>query len=144
MKTQQFPGESGGDSLPGPRYNNEMDQESALAIEWPWEMVPMEAIDEVIDWIKGTLPSDHELQGHDLFPGIKYDGRMVFIVDDDTAGHSLLMDFENGKSCGKTRRRVPAVKVFKDRAEVAELIRRDSSPSAKTGCRNRKGPVKGA
>lgn len=102
-----------------------MVRESTVVIEWPWEMVPMEAVDDVIAWIRHALPPGHELLGHDLYPGIKYDGRMVFIVDDDTAGNHLLMDFENGKRCGKTGRKLPALRVFRDVAEIAETIRRD-------------------
>jgi hypothetical protein len=45
-----------------------MDLEQVLEIEWPWEMVPMEAVDEFIALIKDALPPGHELQSHDLFP----------------------------------------------------------------------------
>lgn len=104
-----------------------MDLEQVLEIEWPWEMVPMEAVDEFIALIKDALPPGHELQSHDLFPGIKYDGRMVFIVDDDTAGNRFLMDFGKVKRWKGTRHRVPAVRVFGNDAEVSELMRRGNT-----------------
>jgi hypothetical protein len=74
----------------------------------------MEAVDEFIALIKDALPPGHELQSHDLFPGIKYDGRMVFIVDDDTAGNRFLMDSGRssagrdaapGAGCARVRKR---------------------------------------
>lgn len=67
---------------------------NALEIKWPWEMVHLECVEDFIDTIKEFLPADHELQAHELFPGIKWDERPVFIIDDDTTGEYLLMDFE--------------------------------------------------
>ena len=67
---------------------------NALEIKWPWEMVHLECVEDFIDTIKEFLPADHELQAHELFPGIKWDGRPIFIIDDDTTGEYLLMDFE--------------------------------------------------
>ena len=99
-----------------------MSEENKLEIEWPWEMV---CVDEVIAQIKESLPPDHELQKHDLYPGIKWDGRLVFIVDDDTTGQQFLMNFENRKRWKKTKFKVPEIKVFKNLEEVAEMIARD-------------------
>ena len=53
-----------------------------LQIEWPWTMTWSEYVDELIDQIKEALPPDHELRKHDLFPGIKWDGRPIYIIDD--------------------------------------------------------------
>ncbi len=96
-----------------------------LEVKWPWEMVWTEYADQFIAQIRDNLPPTHELQGHDLFPGIKWDGRDIFIVDDDTTGHYILMDFEDMKRWKKTKFRVPELTVFKTAAEVAERIERD-------------------
>jgi hypothetical protein len=51
-----------------------------IEIKWPWEMVWMEHVGDFIEWIKASLPPDHELQDHKLFPGIKWHRRSIFIV----------------------------------------------------------------
>ncbi|MCB1094440.1 MAG: hypothetical protein KDN22_02575 [Verrucomicrobiae bacterium] len=97
----------------------------SLRIKWPWEMVWMESVDDLTAMIKDALPSDHPLQSHDLFPGIKWDKRVIFIVDDDTTGEYLLIDFEKMKRGKNSTHKVPAITVIKTRAEVAALINRD-------------------
>ena len=42
-----------------------------LEIKWPWTMMWMEYADEFIDQIKASLPPDHEMQKHEIYPGIK-------------------------------------------------------------------------
>jgi hypothetical protein len=97
----------------------------ALEIKSPWTMVPTEYIDLCIAEIKNALPPDHPLQEHELFPGIKWERRPIFIVDDDTTGERIRMDFEQKKRWRKTRFKVPAMQVFKDDGEVAVMIERD-------------------
>ena len=53
-------------------------------------MVWMESVEDFIKIIKKSLPSYHDLQGHELFPGIKWSGRPSFIIDDDTTGNISL------------------------------------------------------
>lgn len=96
-----------------------------IQIKWPWEMVWTEYIDEFIARIKEVLPPDHELQKHELYPGIKWDRRNIFIVDDETTGNYLFMDFEKMKRWKKTKCRVPTIKVVETDKEVAEMIERD-------------------
>jgi len=92
-------------------------------------MVWMEYVDDFIEGIKGSLPPDHELLNHELFSGIKWQGRDIFIVDDDTTGEYLLMDLERmkpwGKSRGKSMGKVPAITVLKTIEEVSALIEKD-------------------
>ena len=97
----------------------------SLEVKWPWDLVYMEYVDEFIAQIKEALPPDHELQKHDLFPGIKWERRPIFIVDDDTTGERILMNFEKRKRWKKTKYRVPAMKIFKDNDEIAATIERD-------------------
>ena len=85
----------------------------------------IEYADDLIAQIKEALPLDHELQKHELFPGIKWDGRPIFIVDDDTTGEWILMNCEKMTRWKKTKFKVPAMQVFKNQAEVAEMIERD-------------------
>ena len=85
----------------------------------------MECVDDFIARIKKTLPADHELQNHDLFPGIKWDKRDIFIVDDDTTDEYLLMNFEELKRWKNSKYKVPTITVLKTRAEVAALIKKD-------------------
>ncbi|MCM8610534.1 hypothetical protein [Accumulibacter sp.] len=99
--------------------------EERLEIKSPWSMVPMDAMDGLIAEIKDALPSDHPLQEHELFPGIKWAGRPIFIVDDDTTGERLRIDFEQPERWRKTRFKVPAIQVLRDGAEVAAMIERD-------------------
>ena len=99
--------------------------DNRLTIKWPWEMVWMEAIDDFVAWIKEHLPPDHELQTHKLFPGIKWDGKAVFIVDDDTTGDHILMNFEDTIHQGRSSKRAPAITILKSQEEVAALIERD-------------------
>ena len=68
-----------------------------MEIKSPWTMVYSEYIDEFIIFIKENLPPKHELQSNELYPGIKLSGEPVFIVDDDTTGKRLLIDFINEK-----------------------------------------------
>ena len=97
----------------------------SLAIKWPWEMVWTEYADQISERIKNALPPDHELQEHDLFPGIKWDGRPIFIVDDDTTGECVLMDFEKMTRWRRTKFKVPMMEVFGDQAAIAARIERD-------------------
>ena len=82
-------------------------------------MVWSEYIDEFISFIKENLPSDHKLQSHDLYPGIKINGEPVFIVDDDTTGEYLLIDFT------RTTKRIPFIKAFENRDEIQKIIEQD-------------------
>ena len=59
-----------------------------LTVKSPWTMVWLEDVDEFIGQIKEALPPDHELQTHELFPGIKMERRPIFIVEDDTTGQT--------------------------------------------------------
>ena len=98
-----------------------------LEIKWPWTMVYLDFIDDFVDQIKDALPPDHELQNHELFPGIKWTGRPIFIVNDDTTGKYILMDFEKGRRWKNTKSKAPMIKVFRDRQEVASVIERDNA-----------------
>ena len=88
-------------------------------------MVWMESVNDFTAFIKESLPPDHELQGHDLFPGIKWDKRPIFIVDDDTTGEYHHMDFEKSKRWKKTKYKVPAITVLRTRKDVAAIIEQD-------------------
>jgi len=79
-----------------------------MKIKSPWSMVWSEFVDEFISFIKEHLPVDHELQSHELYPGIKINGEPIFIVSDDTTGKYLLMDFKNKKLRNKSGVNVPA------------------------------------
>jgi len=96
-----------------------------LEVKWPWSLIYIEYADELIAQIKEALPPDHELQKHEIFPGIKWERRPIFIVDDDTTGQTIYMNFERMKRCKKTKHRVPTMRIFNDYAEVAEMIERD-------------------
>ncbi len=96
-----------------------------MEIKWPWEMVWMESVDNFITFIKDSLPPDHELQRHELFPGIKWDGKPIFIVNDETTGKFLHMDFEKLKRWKKSKYKVPTITVLKTRKEVATIIEKD-------------------
>ncbi|MDN5870861.1 MAG: hypothetical protein L0H73_09115 [Nitrococcus sp.] len=96
-----------------------------LIVQWPWTMIYIEYADDLIAQIKDALPPDHELQQHKIFPGIKMDRRPIFIVDDDTTDQSILMNFEKPKRWKKTKYKVPTMRVFKNRAEIAAMIERD-------------------
>ena len=88
-------------------------------------MIWTEYVDEFIAQIKEALPPDHEMQQHEIFPGIKWEKCPIFIVDDDTTDQRLLMNFEKMRRWKKTKYKVPAMRVFKDDAEVAAMIERD-------------------
>ena len=95
-----------------------------LEIKWPWEMMWTEYADDFERQIKEAFPPDHELQRHELFPGIKWDKRPLFIVDDDTTGERIFMNFEKMKRWGKTKHKIPTMKVLTE-DEVAAVIERD-------------------
>ena len=99
--------------------------DDTLHIEWPWEMIYIEYADQIEAQIKESLPPDHELQRHKLFPGIKWDKRPMFIVDDDTTGERMMMNFEKMKRWKKTKHKVPTIKIFRDHKELADMIKRD-------------------
>lgn len=88
-------------------------------------MVWSEFIDEFILFIKKHLPVDHELQSHELYPGIKINGEPIFIVDDDTTGKCLLMDFKNKRQWNNSGVNVPTINIFENEQEVEEMIARD-------------------
>ncbi len=96
-----------------------------LEVKWPWSMILIDYADEIIAWIKQSFPSDHELQKHDLFPSIKWDHRQIFIVDDDTTGQCILMNFEKMKPWKGTKYKIPTMKIFKNSGELAEMIESD-------------------
>lgn len=98
---------------------------NTLEIKSPWTMVWSEHVDEIIAQIKQALPPDHELQKHEIYPGIKRERRPIFIVDDDTTGARMLMDFEKTKRWKKTKLKVPTITVIKDDEEIAALIESD-------------------
>lgn len=60
-----------------------------MEMKIPWTMVWSEYIDDFIVFIKNNLS-----QTHDLYPGIKINGKSIFIVDDDTTEERLLMDLK--------------------------------------------------
>ncbi len=97
-----------------------------IEIKWPWEMVWMENVDNFITFIKDSLPPDHELQSHELFPGIKWDGRPIFIINDDTTGKYLHINFEKQKRWKRSKYKVPTITVLKTRKEVAAIIEKDN------------------
>ena len=88
-------------------------------------MVYSDFIDEFIAFIKENLPPMHELQSNKLYPGIKLSGKPVFIVDDDTTGNRLLIDFLNKRRWGKTNLKVPTIRIFENDAEIQEMIEQD-------------------
>jgi hypothetical protein len=75
-----------------------------LEVKWSWSMIWIEYVDEIIAQIKESLPPDHEMRQHEVFPGIKWERRSIFIVDDDTTGQRILMNFERMKRWKKERR----------------------------------------
>jgi hypothetical protein len=99
--------------------------EEALEIKSPWTMVPTEYIDRFIAEIREALPPDHPLQEHGIFHGIKWARRPIFIVDDDTTGDRIRMDFEQKKRWRKTKSKVPAMQVLRDDSEVPAMIEHD-------------------
>ena len=96
-----------------------------MEIQSPWTLVWSEFIDEFISFIKEHLPVDHELQFHELYPGIKIDGAPIFIIDDDTTGKCLFMDFKNKKQWNNSGVNVPTISIFKSDQEIEEMIERD-------------------
>jgi hypothetical protein len=96
-----------------------------LEVKWPWSLIYIEYADELIAQIKEALPPEHELQKHELFPGIKWERRPIFIVDDDTTDQTIFMNFEKMRRWKKTKYKVPTMRVFKNVAEVAQMIERD-------------------
>lgn len=99
--------------------------ENNLEIKSPWTMVYTEFVDDFIFQIKRALPLDHEMQEHKIFPGVKWEKRPIFIVDDDTTGQIFLMNFEKMKRWKKTSAKVPTMHEFKSLAELAQMIERD-------------------
>ena len=102
-----------------------------LQIKWPWEMIWIEYADEIIAQIKEALPPDHEIQKHDIFPAIKWERRLIFIVDDETTGNRILMNFEKMKRWKNTKFKEPIYeepqKLYwqdKSQREVDFVIRR--------------------
>lgn len=49
----------------------------------------------------------------------------IFIVDDDTTGQRILMNFEKMKRWKKTKFKIPTMKVFKDDAEIRAMMESD-------------------
>ncbi len=96
-----------------------------LQVKWPWTTIWIEFADDFIRQIKEALPPDHEMQQHEIFPGIKRDRQPIFIVDDDTTGQRILMNFEKMKRWKKTKYKVPTMRVFKDDLEIATMIEQD-------------------
>ncbi len=96
-----------------------------LEIKSPWTMVYLDCIDDFIAEIKNALPLDHELQDHELFPGIKWSGRPIFIVDDATTGKNILINLEKRMRWKNTKSKIPTIKDFKDHKEVGKMIERD-------------------
>ena len=97
----------------------------SLTVKWPWTLIWIEYADDIIAQIKESMPPDHEIQKHEIFPGIKWERRPIFIVDDDTAGQRILMNFEKMKRWKKTKYKVPTMRVLKDDEEIAAMIERD-------------------
>jgi hypothetical protein len=102
-----------------------MSDNDIFQIKSPWELVDITCVDDFIYFIKEFLPPDHELQNHVLFPWIKWGGRPIFIIDDDTTGEYLLMDFEKIKKCKGSRCKVPTIVMLKNTEEVAARIESD-------------------
>ena len=96
-----------------------------MEIKSPWTMVCTDIIDEFVSFIKDNLPSKHELQSRDLFPGIKLSGQPIFIVDDDTTGNRLLIDFSNMTLWGKTNIKIPTIIIFENDSEIQEMTEHD-------------------
>lgn len=95
-----------------------------MEIKDPWTIVWSEFIDDFVLFIKDHLPIDHELQSHELYPGMKINGEPIFIVDDDTTGKQLLIDFNKKKQWKNTRINVPTIEYFENDKEVENIIER--------------------
>ncbi len=104
-----------------------MIMKDTLEIKWPWELVWSEYVYELLAQIKDALPFDHPLQNHNFYPGIKLSGRPIFIIDDDTTGEIMIIDFLRMSRWKRTKHKIPHIKIFKDRTEVQELINSDYS-----------------
>jgi hypothetical protein len=114
----QFPGDLAGDDprpasrrqldpRPQTRFSAERPMDETFEIKSPWTMIPTEYIDSFLAEIRKALPPDHPLQEHELFPGIKWARRPIVIVDDDTTGERIRMDFEQsagGRRASRCRR----------------------------------------
>ena len=96
-----------------------------LEVKWPWSMIWIEYADEIIAQIKEALPPDHEMRQHEIFPGIKWERRPICIVENDTTGQRILMNFERMKRWKKTKFKIPTMHAFKNQAEIAQMIERD-------------------
>ena len=84
-------------------------------------MVPPEYIDDFIANIKEALPPEHELQARKFYPGIKWNRKNIFIVDDDATGDRILMNFEKMKRWKKTKHKVPMMTPLTDEEMVAMI-----------------------
>ena len=99
--------------------------EEALEIKSPWTMIPTGYINRFIAEIREALPPDHPLQEHEIFPGIKWARRPIFIVNDDTTGEPHPHGLRADETLAETKFKVPAMQVLRDDSEVAAMIERD-------------------
>jgi len=58
-----------------------------MEIKSQWTLVWSEFIDDFVSFIKENLPPTHELQSHDLFPGIKFNAEPITFSGALTARH---------------------------------------------------------
>ncbi len=114
-----------------------MTKNDTLHIKWPWEMIWIEYAGDFIAQIKEAIPLDHEIQKHEIFPVAKWDKRPIFIVDDDTTGESILINFEKMQRWKQTKLKAPMMRRFKNQAEIAQMIERDHQAECSTNNKNK-------
>jgi GTP:adenosylcobinamide-phosphate guanylyltransferase len=65
----------------------------SIQIQWPWTMVPFEAIDKIADDVKVSLGVGHPLFRKDLEPYVMHEEKHMLIIESE--GKYYVMDYEH-------------------------------------------------
>lgn len=98
--------------------------EQVLTILEPWQMVPLDIVEDALAYLDGMLQPHHPLRQHNLFPLLKREDAPVWILTkEDDDGTIWLLDLTRKRRLGG--RRIAHHQLLTDEAELAALIQHD-------------------
>ena len=66
-----------------------------IRLNHAWDDIPMEFVDDVLEYLQARLQPTHPLKGRKLFPVARRDRRDKLLLEDDDDGQSVwILDFE--------------------------------------------------
>lgn len=100
------------------------DGKNAYHVKWPWTLIPLECVDEWIEYLRSLIGPGHPLYGKEIFAGIRRcDDIEMVLFDNDTDDTYAFVNFEEKKRYKS--RLMPKAEVFHSWEEVKKRLEDD-------------------